>query len=242
MSGARSNETDRLIQENQGLVFHLAGRIHRSLPVRHEYDDLVGYGMLGLVEAAKAYCPSKKTKFSTFAFFRIRGAIYDGISEACWMTRAQYRRHSALLKAEEERMEFGSGTSTSDTDDQANVTAWDYAQTGMVALTAEHADHLEGTEESASLVAVKLETKTLLCKAIEKLPRRENRLITMIYFEGYSLQDAAERIGISKSWASRLHQNVIERLAVALNRMQDETKTIFFANVDEIEKGQLNNG
>ncbi len=78
MAASLPIQTARLIEENQGLVYHLAGKIHRSLPVRYEFDDLVGYGMLGLTEAAQAFSPGHGVKFSTFAFFRIRGAIFDG--------------------------------------------------------------------------------------------------------------------------------------------------------------------
>jgi RNA polymerase sigma factor for flagellar operon FliA len=227
MSETILDQQERLIKENQSLVFYLVGRVFPSLPVRHEYDDLVGYGMLGLIEAAKAYRPSNDTKFSTFAFYRIRGAIYDGISESSWMSRAQYRRHMAILSKDQNRRQSANDRQDdgSDCEDSVAREGWDHARSDIVALTQEQEAKLENNEDSVSLTVVRQETESLLCQAISKLPDRENQLITMIYFEGSSLQEVADRIGISKSWASRVHQKIIEHLAIEMNRPRYEKTT-----------------
>ncbi len=207
---------NRLIEENQGLVYHLASRIHRVLPVRYDYDDLVGYGMLGLTEAAKAFVPSKGAKFSTFAFFRIRGAIFDGVSEGSWMTRAQYRLHVRKMKAVEE--------SRGADPTEGDPAEWSYSPAEILELTSEHARELpdNDSQASASTVASRRETTEILVRAVEVLPRRENRLIMLVYFEGISLQEAADRIGISKSWASRLHARILQDLGMEISRLDKE--------------------
>ena len=56
-------------------------------------------------------------------------------------------------------------------------------------------------------------------KNVKKLPAPESRLIQLVYFEGYTLQDAGEVLGISKSWASRLHAKILESLATEMRQM-----------------------
>lgn len=217
MRSAKPDTTFRLIQENQGLVFHLASRIHRTLPVRHEYDDLVGYGMVGLTQAAKAYVPQRKVKFSTFAFFRIRGAIFDGIAEGSWMTRAQYRLHVKRSKeAQDQSREEGTPDSESEND-------WTIGPAEVVELTKEHVEQLaDDSKTSMAAVFSQRETTELLCLAVDALPRREHRLITLVYFEDISLTEAADRLGISKSWASRLHAKIIKKLGSEIKRANKE--------------------
>lgn len=207
----------RLVEDNQGLVFHLATRIFRTLPVRHEYDDLVGYGMVGLTEAAKSFVPNRGVKFSTFAFFRVRGAIFDGIAEGSWMTRAQYRMHVKRLKESQDQDQKG------DEAESDSETNWTGGAAEVVELTKEHVEQLaDDSDFTISTAASRQETAELLCRAVDALPRRENRLITLVYFEDISLKDAADRLGISKSWASRLHAKIIKRLGVDISRMHKE--------------------
>ena len=90
--GHRKNSIDagQLIASCQGLVRSIAWKIHRQLPPYISLDDLVGYGQIGLVEAAKDYDPKHQTQFTTFAYYRIRGSILDGLSRLAWFNRADY--------------------------------------------------------------------------------------------------------------------------------------------------------
>ncbi len=83
---------EELMQEGQSLVHALAVKIHRNLPVRVDLDDLVAYGEIGLAEAARDYDASFGAQFTTFAYYRVRGAIYDGLAKMTWTSRARYRR------------------------------------------------------------------------------------------------------------------------------------------------------
>ncbi|MBI2478327.1 MAG: sigma-70 family RNA polymerase sigma factor, partial [Planctomycetia bacterium] len=82
-----------LIEEGQALVHSLATKIARNLPMRVDLDDLIAYGQVGLAEAARQFDPSRGTQFTTFAYYRIRGAIYDGVSKMSWTSRARYARY-----------------------------------------------------------------------------------------------------------------------------------------------------
>ena len=78
---APAKTSRQLIEDNQGLVRSLAKRIHRGLPSHVEFEDLVSYGQAGLAEAARSFDPEVGSQFSTFAYYRIRGAIYDGLAK-----------------------------------------------------------------------------------------------------------------------------------------------------------------
>src|SRR5687768_3456304 len=84
---------DQLIEQGQALVRSLAFSVSRNIPVPADLDDLISYGQIGLAEAAREYDPSHGAQFTTFAYYRIRGAIYDGVSKMSWTSRARYNRY-----------------------------------------------------------------------------------------------------------------------------------------------------
>ena len=104
-----------MISEGRALVRSLALRIYRGLPVKVDLEDLIAYGELGLAEAARDFDPDQGNQFSTFAYYRIRGAIYDGVAKMTWTSRARYRRmryeqmaNQVLEREEERKSEEGS--------------------------------------------------------------------------------------------------------------------------------------
>ncbi len=87
MSAPSRIAQEQWIEQCQGLVRSLAVQIHRKLPATIELDDLIAYGELGLMEAAQSFDPSHGCQFSTFAYYRIRGSIYDGAAKMSWGLR-----------------------------------------------------------------------------------------------------------------------------------------------------------
>ena len=201
------HDIDSLVENHQALVYHLAMRVHRRLPVRQDLDDLIGYGMIGLLEAAKKFQPNRGIEFTTFAYPRINGSIYDGVSKLSWMSRSRYKR--LLREKQKEENENGEPTGSSETipEEILNVSSLD-----PEAAQAIPADD----EETSASHAVQQEQEKILGQLIGELPNRENRLITMIYIEGLTLQEAAERLGISKGWASKMHRKTLTQLAVSM--------------------------
>ncbi len=193
---------DLLVEDNQPLVFHIARKIHRKIPVKQDLDDLIGYGMIGLVEAANKYDPKRKIEFATFAYPRINGAIYDGLSKLSWMSRSRYRR---LMKAKTE------------SEGEGNLKVEPTLESVKLLDSEVAGNIIAGEDESAEDRVTRIEEGEVLGRLIEELPDRERRIITMIYIEGLSLNDASERLGISKSWGSRMHARTLAGLATALN-------------------------
>jgi len=223
-----NNPAEKLIEQAQPLVRSLAAKIRRNLPVGVDLDDLIAYGQVGLAEAARDFDARLGVQFTTFAYYRVRGAIFDGVSKMSWTSRARLRRlryeqmaHQAL--SADTHTELDPATSL---DDQA---AWFGSMVEKLAVVyiATHGDKRGGIRESAivdpaadrpSKIVAQREVAQELRARVNQLAPIERRLIQLTYFDGMTLQDTADRLGISKSWASRLHAKTLEKLARALRR------------------------
>src|SRR5215831_15232385 len=87
-------ERSRLVDENLAYVRALAAQIKEQLPAEIEYQELVAYGTQGLLEAARRFDPRGGATFSTYAYYRIRGAIFDGLRQMGWLSRGAYRHRT----------------------------------------------------------------------------------------------------------------------------------------------------
>jgi RNA polymerase sigma factor for flagellar operon FliA len=217
-----------LIEEGQGLVMSLASRIHRSIPVRLDLDDLIAYGEVGLAEAAQKFDPGQGCQFTTFAYYRVRGAIYDGISKMSWTSRAQYRRFRFQQLANETLAEDAADQPIPEHPRLPDEARWFRRVTEKLAVIYLASQETEGDaagadfqdpRDSAAAVVAQREISERLHQLVNALPNLEAKLIETVYFEGASLQQAADHLGISKSWASRLHARALEQLARDLARI-----------------------
>lgn len=225
--GVTKCEAHRLIDEGQALVRSLAARIHRSVPVRVDLEDLIAYGELGLAEAARDFDPDHGNRFSTFAYYRIQGAIYDGLAKMTWTSRSRYKRLRYEQMAEETLDSLAADGAAPQSPREggrwfgraAEKLAVVYLASGEDRGSGGVADSLEDREEAAPQLVLHREANEKLRQLIELLPHDEAKLVKMIYFEGYTLQEAGTRLGFSRSWASRMHARVLERLAGQLRRL-----------------------
>lgn len=218
---------NELIEEGQGLVRSLALKVFRSIPVSADLEDLIAYGEVGLAEAARDYDPTKGAQFCTFAYYRVRGAIYDGLAKMTWTSRARYRRLRYERMADEalaaERHE-GSGQQYS-LEESGNWFARVTEKLAVVYLASggdesmEQVSRVEDSTTSAPQALLHREASERLRELVASLEPVERRVIQAVYFEGFSLQEAANQVGISKSWASRMHAKILEQLAQKLRRL-----------------------
>jgi len=221
-----SGTGEHWVDECQGLVRSLAVRIHRKLPPGVELEDLVAYGQVGLVEAARDFDPDRGNRFSTYAYYRIRGAIYDGLSKMSWLGRqdrsqVRYEQMSnEVLSLESEAEQAERGGSAADLRWLRGVTR---ALAVVYLATQGDAGDARGVpavvDESSPAgpaAAIRREAHEMVHRLIDALPPEAGALIRATYFEGLSLQEAGRRLGMSKSWASRLHAKTLQHLAHAL--------------------------
>jgi RNA polymerase sigma factor FliA len=220
-------ERDRLVAEHLTLVPAIAGKLKRSVGRTIDFDDLVGYGNKGLMEAAERFDGRAGVTFTTFAYYRIRGAMLDGMRTMGWYSRADYARYRAEERAHEylqnlsEREGAAKQAGEAPSADKAKQLEEVNAILSSVATV-----HITSIE-AASKVAderlpppdATLETGQLGVRvraALERLPEKERRLMEMYYFEGKNLEEAGAALGLSKSWACRLHARAVTLLREAM--------------------------
>jgi RNA polymerase sigma factor for flagellar operon FliA len=218
---------DQLIFTHQGLVRSLARSIHRGFPSYVDLDDLVGYGQVGLAQAARDFDPERGLQFSTFAYHRIRGAILDGAHQLMWQRRATrppdaYERMSSDVMALDSADADSPGASSDDAPWLGEVGGKLTVVFLLSQFGEEGRERLEPNDDSAAPLERLLddELKQMLREQLEKLPDDCRRLLHYAYFDGLTLKEAGERIGISKAWASRLHARSLEQLARSLKQSQ----------------------
>ena len=212
---------DQLVEQHLHLVHSIAAKLKRRLGKTMEPGDLVGYGTQGLIEAANKFDPKQGTAFGTFAYYRIRGAIFDGMRTMGWYSRGDYAR----FRAEERANEYMAAASEREATDKAAQSARltqgkseDNSEDKSEVL-AEIAEILSGvaTVHITSIeAALEAEGRDRVRAALTKLPEKERRLMELYYFADMKLEEAGKKLGLSKSWASRLHSRAVNRLREAL--------------------------
>jgi RNA polymerase sigma factor FliA len=232
-----ASDKDELVEKNLPLVQGIARKVKRTLGAAIEVEDLVGYGCKGLVEAAERFDGRAGVAFSTFAYYRIRGAMYDGIRAMGWYSRADYARYRADERANQYLQ------SQADQDGAARAHHPDVAggaKPDAGATLANVAEVLSGIAtihitsiEAAARVAdeslpapddavdtVRLSRRVR--EALTRLPEKERQLMQLYYFADKNLEEAGAQLGLSKSWACRLHARAVDLLRRALDDALDE--------------------
>jgi RNA polymerase sigma factor for flagellar operon FliA len=208
-----------LVESCQGLVRSLAVQVGRKFQNQFELDDLIAYGQLGLAQAARDFQADRGAQFSTYAYYRIRGAIYDGISRMSWGGRPPHearfqQRAGEVLEHEADQPE------PDDARWFAGITtrlAAVYLASGAKGESAIEEQAADTTAPSAAMQNRELCER--LHALIENLPDDQRALIRLTYFEGLSLHESAQKLGFSKSWASRLHAKCLASLALELRQI-----------------------
>ncbi len=191
-----------------------------------EFDELVALGNAGLAEAASRFDPDRGATFSTFAWYRVQGAIVDGLRKSSNLPRRVWSQLVALRAASEyleHRAERDVGAAQRGARPAEGVDALASLKTAMSAIRTMYVTSLERLQEqgfdtgdpNATAPGEQLDTGRLSAKlrdALAALPEKERELVTKHYWEGKNLLEAGAELGISKSWASRLHAQAVERL------------------------------
>jgi RNA polymerase sigma factor for flagellar operon FliA len=221
-----AQEKTQLVEQHLSLVQAIARKLKKTLGARIDYDDLVAYGSKGLVEAAARYDARPGVAFTTFAYYRIRGAMFDGLRTMGWYSRADYARYRAEERANEYLQTCadrpaGETSGASQAADAAEALAA-VAQV-LSGVAAVHITSLEAAstvaDQTFAAPDAALDTGRLgvrVREAVAKLPDKERRLLELYYFEEKTLEEAGSVLGLSKSWACRLHARAVDLLRQAM--------------------------
>ncbi|MBT6177648.1 MAG: sigma-70 family RNA polymerase sigma factor [Deltaproteobacteria bacterium] len=216
------SDSKAVVEQYTPYVRSIAGKVRKKLPPDIEFDDLVEYGMIGLLEAAQRFDPEAGANFMTFAYYRIRGAVYDGLRSMGWMSRTEY----AKARFEERANEYLAAVAfAEESGEQAPENPFEHAVQDLAAavegLAAVYLTAIDGTEglqledtnNPLPEEALGLEqARALVRKTIAGLGDQERQLMEMYYYREMSLQEVGDHLGLSKSWTSRLHGRVVDKL------------------------------
>ncbi len=223
---------EQLIIEYANLVNLVAGRMGMYLGYTVEYDDLVGYGIFGLIDAIDKFDLAKNVKFETYASLRIRGSILDQIRKMDWIPRTLRQKQKQMDQACA-KLEGQLGRQATDAEVAAelNITLDEYevwrneAQyTNLVSLD----DYLEqggdgnfettGSKrfEQPEQALEKQELKQQLMDALKTLTEKESSVITLYYYEELTLKEISRILEVSESRISQLHTKALQKIKVQL--------------------------
>ncbi len=220
---------EQLILEYAPLVKLVAGRLSMYLGFNVEYDDLVGYGIFGLIDAIDKFDLMKDVKFETYASLRIRGAILDQIRKMDWIPRT-IRQRQKKIEAAIREIEKDGGHVATDAEIAAKMEIsedeyqnWQNQMkvTGVVSLNEfmdQGADIPEdANNRSSSFVKPeeaieKEELKKMLAESLEVLTDKEKKVILLYYYEELTLKEISEVLEVSESRVSQLHTRALQKM------------------------------
>jgi RNA polymerase sigma factor FliA len=231
---------ERLILHYAPLVKYVASRVATGLPASVEQADLVSYGMFGLIDALGKFEPGRGNKFETYAIPRIKGAIIDELRAMDWVPRSVRFKARELEKAHTdlesmlkrqpsekemaERLGIGvrelhevvsqiSFVSVLALDEMVSVGADRGEQVSLLdTLADKNLDPTSGMEGQ--------ETRGMLAAAINSLSEREKIVVTLYYFEGLTLAEIGEILGVTESRVCQIHTKAVGGLRGQLSEFE----------------------
>jgi RNA polymerase sigma factor for flagellar operon FliA len=228
---------DRLILTYAPLVKFVAGRLGASLPAHVDEQDLVSYGLLGLIGAIERFDPDREIKFETYAISRIKGAIIDELRSLDWVPRSVRTRAREIERAiaELERALMRAPTDeeiaskVGITPEELEESLTEISRSSMAALDelwtpqsgGDQIALIDTIEDTAGpdpeISLEQTELKEALGEAIARLPEREKLVVTLYYYEELTLREIGEVLGVTESRVSQLHTKAVLRLKARLS-------------------------
>jgi RNA polymerase sigma factor for flagellar operon FliA len=228
-------ERERILMEQLPQVRYIARRIHDRLPRHVPFEDLVHAGVVELIDALNKFDLSKHVQFSSYAKFRIRGAILDSLRELDWSPR-ELRRKGRLVDAtycelsgklgrapDENEIAHEMGIELREL--QSLLAELDGLELGSLRIESPRdgkeedlTDYVPSKpEETPFFLCLRSETKHLLEQAISELPEKEQRVLALYYYEELTMKEVGVALGIGESRVSQIHSLAMVRLRARLN-------------------------
>jgi len=231
---------DELILNFSPLVKYVAGRLASSLPQTVDTADLISYGIFGLIDAIEKYDLSRAIKFETYAIARIKGAIIDELRAMDWVPRSvrsrareietAYIELENLLKRVPSDQEVAERMGITVKEFQDILAKLSYTSVVSFEELWVGGDREDGqsaigtirddTADDPVAVFESAEIKEILAQAIERLPEREKTVIALYYYEGLTLKEIGQVLGVTESRVSQLHTKAVLRLRAKLRAAQ----------------------
>jgi RNA polymerase sigma factor FliA len=230
--GSDPSLRDRLIVHYSPLVKYVAGRVAVGLPQNVDQADLVSYGIFGLIDAIDKFDLERGYKFETYAIARIKGAILDELRSIDWVPRSVRAKARAIEKAYG-KLESELHRSPSDaelaeeldlTESQLQSTLSQISFIGLVALdemlsvggdrgeSITLGDTVADSGQGPVAAYEVEEMRQILAEAINRMPEREKIVLTLYYYEGLTLSEIGEVLGVTESRVCQIHTKAVIQL------------------------------
>lgn len=228
---------EQIILEYAPLVKVVAGRLSMYLGYNVEYEDLVSYGIFGLIDAIDKFDMQKDVKFETYASLRIRGAILDQIRKMDWIPRTVRQKQKKIDEAIR-NIEMRTGKNATDEQvagelglEQEELMEWqsrlkitnvislnEFLEQGQEpVMDARGNSHFSQPEDVVS----ESELKQVLEEALEVLTEKEKKVILLYYYEDLTLKEISKVLEVSESRVSQLHTKALLKMRAKMGKYMD---------------------
>jgi RNA polymerase sigma factor FliA len=221
---------ESLILHYSPLVKFVAGRVAAGLPRNVDQNDLASYGIFGLIDAIDKFEPERGFKFETYAINRIKGAILDELRSLDWVPRSVRAKAREIERSmvelehrlqrsptDEELAEHMETEVESIQNDLAEISQLGIAALDQTVGSGDTTTTLKDlvadpTGVSPEAVFQAEETRRLLVDSINRLPDRERLVVTLYYYEGLTLAEIGEVLGVTESRVCQIHAKTVMSL------------------------------
>jgi len=223
---------DRMVLENLSLVKAIAIRVHESLPVHVDLDDLVHAGVLGLFDAASKYNPDKKVVFQSYAKHRVKGAILDSLRQLDWASRDLRKRQKQLDAVTHDLMtRLGRVPTEAEIAENLGLgldrwrrVALELKNLGLVSASSLRPDpensapiEFPATPDSQpDRICAQRQLTSVLAGAMKSLPERYQKVVLLYYTNEMTMKEIGEVLGVNESRVSQLHKSALHKMHMVL--------------------------
>jgi RNA polymerase sigma factor FliA len=222
---------DQIVLEHMPLVKSIAIRVHETLPVHVDLDDLIHAGVLGLFDAVDKYDDAKNIVFHAYAKHRIKGAILDSLREMDWASR-ELRRHQREVETVTRDLSGKLGRAPQETEvaDEMGIDLgrWRKVQLELrtinIVSATPNADsdddreiETEGTAEfRPDRICERQELSITLARAMNALPERYQKVVFLYYSNEMTMKEIGDMMGVNESRISQIHKIALKKMATVL--------------------------
>ena len=234
---------DQVVLDNLALVKAIAIRVHESLPVHVDLDDLVHAGVLGLFDAASKYNPDKKVVFQSYAKHRVKGAILDSLRQLDWASRDLRKRQKQLDAATHElMMRLGRAPTEAEIAEALGMgidrwrrVALELKNLGLISASALRADpdntapveFPAAPDSRPDHICSREQLRSVLAGAMKGLPERYQKVVLLYYSNEMTMKEIGEFLGVNESRVSQIHKIALEKMAASLRSAGIESAGAF---------------
>src|SRR2546421_4880147 len=236
-------ERDTLITETLPLIKHIAHRVATRLPANIEMRDLVNAGVIGLLHAIEKFEPERNVKCKTYAEVRIRGAILDSLRNLDWAPRSLRKKSKDLEKTYADLSQKLGRPATDEEVSEAmgeDIEDFHALVDQLHGLTIGSFENLSDSEDSENYINyypddgtndpyTKFEASeitSMLAVAIEDLPEKERLVLSLYYYEEFTMKEIGALLGVNESRVSQLHTKATLRLRGKLAKVVPDVEAM----------------